>query len=135
MGFSVVLPKELGNPFLSVGLFGLWQILEKKKTWLILFFSVAWSLWLLHNDVIFKQKISDYDTLFFFIITRLCFWIKALNADFPYSTSDLIRSVKGLIHWTNTKKPRVVVMWSPSMANNFKWNVDGSSLGKPGPQI
>jgi len=24
-------------------------------------------------------------------------------------------------------------MWSPPMANSFKWNVDGSSLGKPGP--
>jgi len=24
-------------------------------------------------------------------------------------------------------------MWSPPIANSFKWNVDGSSLGKPGP--
>jgi ribonuclease HI len=24
-------------------------------------------------------------------------------------------------------------MWSPPTANSFKWNVDGSSLGKPGP--
>jgi ribonuclease HI len=24
-------------------------------------------------------------------------------------------------------------MWSPSKGNSFKWNVDGSSLGKPEP--
>jgi hypothetical protein len=29
VGLSVVLPKELGNPFLSMGIFGLWKILEK----------------------------------------------------------------------------------------------------------
>jgi hypothetical protein len=46
---------------------------------------VAWSLWLLHNDVIFKNKIPDYDTLFFLIITRLCLWIKAIDLDIPYS--------------------------------------------------
>jgi hypothetical protein len=131
VGFSVVLPKELGSPFLIVGLFGLWQISE--KTWLMLFFSVAWSLWLLRNDVIFKKKISDYDTLFFLIITWLCLWIKAIDPDFPYSTSDLLRFAEGLIRWTNTQKLRTGVMWSPPMANSFKWNVDGSSLGKPGP--
>jgi len=27
----------------------------------------------------------------------------------------------------------VVVVWSPPMINNFKWNVDGSSLGKLSP--
>jgi hypothetical protein len=26
----------------------------QKKAWVMLFFSVAWSMWLLRNDVIFK---------------------------------------------------------------------------------
>jgi hypothetical protein len=29
VGLSVVLSKELGSPFLSVGFFGLWKISEK----------------------------------------------------------------------------------------------------------
>jgi len=96
-----VLPKELG--ILLVGFFGLWKISEK-KTWLMLFFSVAWSLWLHRNDVIFKQTTPNYDTLFILIITRLCFWIKAIEPDFSYSASDLIRSAEGLLRWTNSKK-------------------------------
>jgi hypothetical protein len=64
-----------------MGLFGLWQIPE--KVWVMLFFSATWSMWLLRNDVIFKQKIPDYDTLFFLIVTRLYLWIKAIEPDFP----------------------------------------------------
>jgi hypothetical protein len=69
--------KELGKSLLSVGLFGLWQISEK-KAWVMLFFSMAWSMWLLYNDVIFKQKIPNYDTLFFLIVTWLCLWLTAI---------------------------------------------------------
>jgi hypothetical protein len=36
-GLSVVLPEEPGNPFLSVRLFGLWQILEKSLVDVVLF--------------------------------------------------------------------------------------------------
>ena len=118
-------------------LFSQWDSLVygkfQKNAWLILFFSVAWSLWLYHNDVIFKQTTSNYDTLFILILTHLCLWIKAIEPDFSYSASDLIRSAEGLLRWTNYKKQRVVVVWSPPITNSFKWNVDGSSLGKSGP--
>jgi len=99
----------------------------------MLFFSVAWSIWLLRNDVIFKQKFPDYDTLFFLIVTRLYLWLKAIEPDFPHSSSDLLRFAEGLIRWTNSQTLRTGVMWSPPMTNRFKWNVDGSSSRKPGP--
>jgi len=105
----------------------------QRKAWLMLFFSVAWSLWLLRNDLIFQQKTPDYDSIFFLIITRLCLWLKAIHSDFPYSPSDLIRSADGLLRWSNAHSFRIHNMWSPPMINSLKWNVDGSSLGKPGP--
>lgn len=104
----------------------------QKKAWLLLFFSVAWSLWLLRNDLIFQQKSPNYDSVFFLIITRLCLWLKALHPDFPYSPSDLLRSAEGLIRWSNVQITRTDVTWSPPTIDSFKWNVDGSSLGKPG---
>jgi hypothetical protein len=67
------------------------------KEWVMLFFSMAWSIWFLRNNVIFKQKIPNYDTLFFLIVTRLCLWLKAIEPDFSYSSSDLLRSAEGLI--------------------------------------
>lgn len=103
----------------------------QKKAWLMLFFSVVWSLWLLRNDLIFQQKSSNYDSVFFLIITRLCLWLKALHPDFPYSPLDLLRSSAGLIRWSNVQIYRTGVIWSPPPIGRFKWNVDGSSLGKP----
>eukprot|EP00258_Populus_trichocarpa_P028500 XP_024444519.1 uncharacterized protein LOC112324681 [Populus trichocarpa] len=130
-GLAWCCPRNLPN------LFSQWDSLVygkfQKKAWVMLFFSVAWSIWLLRNDVIFKQKIPNYDTLFFLIVTRLCLWLKATEPDFPYSSSDLLRSAEGLIRWTNSQTLRTGVMWSPPMTNRFKWNVDGSSIEKPGP--
>jgi hypothetical protein len=118
-------------------LFSQWDSLVndkfQKKTWLMLFFLVLWSIWLFRNDVIFKQKTLDYDTLFFLIITRLCLWLKAIDSDFLYTASNVLRLVDGLLRWTNLQKHRLVVIWSPPKANSFKWNVNGSSLGKPEP--
>jgi ribonuclease HI len=38
-----------------------------------------------------------------------------------------------MIRLSNVQSFKIVNMWSPSMVNSFKWNMDGSSLGKPSP--
>nr|XP_034930821.1 uncharacterized protein LOC118061489 [Populus alba] len=129
-GLSWCCPKNLSC------LFSQWTVMVQgkfqKKAWLMLFFSVVWSLWLLRNDLIFRQKSPNYDSVFFLIIARLCLWLKALHPDFPYSPLDLLRSSAGLIRWSNVQIYRTGVIWSPPPIGRFKWNVDGSSLGKPG---
>jgi len=69
--------------------------------------------------------------VFFLIIIRYYLWLKAIDFDFPYTASDLLKSAKELLRWINLQKPKLVVMWSPPKGNSFKWNMDGSSLGKP----
>jgi len=130
-GLSWCCPKNLS------GLFSQWTFMVhgkfQKKAWLmLLFFSVAWSFWLLRNDLIFQQKSPNYDSVFFLIITWLCLWLKALHPNFPYFPSDLLRSVEGLIRWSNVQITRTGVIWSPLTIDSFKWNMDDSSLGKPG---
>jgi len=44
-----------------------------------------------------------------------------------------VKISRGSIRWTNLQKPMLVGICSPFKANSFKWNVDGSSLGKPRP--
>ncbi|KAF9668808.1 hypothetical protein SADUNF_Sadunf14G0041800 [Salix dunnii] len=85
----------------------MYAILSKLVSLILLmgFFGlVSWSICLLFNDMIFKHKTLNYDTL----------------------------SIK-ISRWTNLKKLGLIFLWSPSTANSFKWNADGSSLGKPGP--
>jgi len=115
-----------------VGFFGQWQV-PKKNMVDAIFFPVSWSIWLFRNDMIFKQKTLDYNILFFLIITRLYLWLKAIDSDFLYTASDMLRLAYKLLRWTNLQKPRLVVIWSPLKANSFKWNVVRSLLVKPGP--
>ena len=45
----------------------------------------------------------------------------------------LLLSTDGLVRWTNLKGVRPLVTWSPPAFHGLKWNVNGSSIGKPGP--
>jgi hypothetical protein len=73
-GLAWCCPKNLAT------LFSQWESLVYgkfyKKAWLMLFFSMTWSLWLQRNEVIFKQTTPNYE--FFLIINCLCFWIIVL---------------------------------------------------------
>ena len=60
-------------------------------------------------------------------------WIKALYPDFSYFALFLLISADGQIKWKNIKKPRPLVTLSALESFILEWNVDGSSLGKPGP--
>ena len=60
-------------------------------------------------------------------------WIKALYPDFSYCALFLLISADGQIKWKNIKKPRPLVTLSALESFILEWNVDGSSLGKPGP--
>lgn len=44
----------------------------------------------------------------------------------------LLISVDGLKKWSNVKKTGPLVRWSPPREQILKWNVDGSTVGKPG---
>lgn len=56
---------------------GLLEGVKSKKTWRLLWFAVTWSLWLLRNDVLFKQAILDLDRVFELIKIRVWSWCNA----------------------------------------------------------
>ncbi|KAJ6921500.1 hypothetical protein NC652_015420 [Populus alba x Populus x berolinensis] len=58
--------------------------------------------------------------------------IEVLYPAFSYCALDLLISPDGLVKWTIVKKIRPSITWSafkPTIV--LKWNVDGSSPGKP----
>ncbi|KAJ9188985.1 hypothetical protein P3X46_000329 [Hevea brasiliensis] len=58
--------------------------------------------------------------------------MRALDASFPFSGANLLVTVDAVKCWTNQVRSRPAVSWSPLPSDSFKWNVDGSSIGKPG---
>lgn len=42
-------------------------------------------------------------------------------------------NIEGVSSWKSNPKPRLQSTWEPPPSKTWKWNVDGSARGKPGP--
>ncbi|KAJ9171073.1 hypothetical protein P3X46_019121 [Hevea brasiliensis] len=102
-----------------------------RKFWLNLFYAIVWSLWLARNEKVFygvNTSVVDICTL---TLPRLSLWMKALDPTFSILAMDLLITSKSIKSWTNLLKECRLAVWAAPPASSFKWNVDGSFLGKP----
>ena len=85
---------ELRNPIIIPGtlrqLYDVWMNQRmhgrtKKKYWMLTFFGVTWSLWMLRNSIVFEQQNLNIDAVICTIKWRIAFWSKAWNEEVPYS--------------------------------------------------
>uniref|UniRef100_A0A7C9DEV5 Uncharacterized protein n=1 Tax=Opuntia streptacantha TaxID=393608 RepID=A0A7C9DEV5_OPUST len=68
-----------------------WRYITFKKIWCSSFFAVAWSLWLMRNEVIFQQKQVDINGLCCLIRWRVTLWTKAWRVNLPYNVDEVAR--------------------------------------------
>lgn len=58
--------------------------------------------------------------------------MKDLERDCPYNPSDLVSNLERVSSWKKTYQNKRKTQWKPPPLRTSKWNVDGSSKGKPG---
>lgn len=129
-GLVWVLPSSIPHLFDQWPLFVIGKL--QKQVWYMLFFAALWTIWLERNNIVFNDKEFSRGDLLPLIICRVSTWIKAKGLDIPYSFTDMLRSSEGLKRLSIATNPRKSVSWSSPPKGWIKWNVDGSSLGKPG---
>ncbi|PKI58601.1 hypothetical protein CRG98_020990 [Punica granatum] len=105
----------------------------QRKKWTARSYAIIWSIWLARNNSIFKSKVVVFDNLVDINFLRLATWMRAILDDFPYYVVDLSWSSKGIHRWLNPAKSRPQISWSAPPVGWLKWNIDDSSIGKPGP--
>lgn len=105
----------------------------QKKLWISLCFVVFWSICNQRNRVIFDNVQTDWAQLCFLIRLRLGFWVKRWSPDCFYGPGEVAYKLECVKLWRKSKEQRTTIIWCPPPPNKFKWNVDGSSKGKPGP--
>ncbi|XVF05081.1 hypothetical protein REPUB_Repub05bG0140500 [Reevesia pubescens] len=115
-------------PILMVPFAGL-----SKKLWVACFSATLWSLWLARNEATFDSKSWTIDENLFLVKLRSLFWVKALNEEHLISDSLWWIDHVACIPLHPHSSVRLFVPWSPLDHGSWKFNVDGSSLGKPGP--
>ncbi|XVF82160.1 hypothetical protein PTKIN_Ptkin16aG0022500 [Pterospermum kingtungense] len=82
------------------------------------------------NDIIFKQKVFPIEELIDLIKTRLGVWVKAC---WPHiNILDVFNNLNSISIGNERNLVSRVVVWQKPSAGAIKFNVDGSSIGKPG---
>ena len=69
-----------------------WRSKISKKVWFSSFFAIAWSIWLMRNEIIFQQKEFNSRTICQTIRWRVAFWTKAWENNIPYTKDELTRN-------------------------------------------
>ncbi|EOY01064.1 Uncharacterized protein TCM_011008 [Theobroma cacao] len=90
-----------------------------------------WSLWLERNEAVFSNKVWDGNKILFFIRSQKLLWIHACNDyidEIRWWTEPLNSSIKQSLLLS-----RHGISWQSLGLDEFKFNVDDSAKGKPGP--
>ncbi|KAK2636400.1 hypothetical protein Ddye_031192 [Dipteronia dyeriana] len=106
---------------------------ESERVWETLFFTVVWTIWKCKNQVVFNSMSVSLDQAEDTVKFRVVWWFKHHAKGFNESISTMLLNIKELCIDDNTNKLRSNMEWTPPAFNRLKFNVDGSSLGKPGP--
>jgi len=78
-----------------------WRSKRLKKIWISIVFAVAWSLWMVRNEIIFHQKDLNFDEVCHSIKWKVAGWAKAWKERLPYKVEDIARnfsSIPALLH-------------------------------------
>ncbi|XVE89047.1 hypothetical protein DITRI_Ditri19aG0118600 [Diplodiscus trichospermus] len=96
------------------------------------FFVIVWSIWIHRNNIVFHGKRMGIVQVIDLIKIRIVSWVKAKWLEIGISQSDIARSLPTVSIPDKLAKVRRIVSWSKPPRGTVKFNVDGSSLGKPG---
>ncbi|XVE60389.1 hypothetical protein DITRI_Ditri05aG0124900 [Diplodiscus trichospermus] len=103
------------------------------KLWRISFYAIVWSIWLYRNEVVFQGNRLDFSQVIELIKCRIAVWTKVKWPDIALCHLDITRCLSNVLVPKNSAKVRPINKWSAPPVEAVKFNVDGSSVGKPGP--
>ncbi|XP_057418209.1 uncharacterized protein LOC130712390 [Lotus japonicus] len=112
-----------------------WMDLRHKSDnllWEMTPFSIFWSIWLERNQVIFNNHPASPESIWDLHISRISAWVHGWWKECPYSSYDFSHHFDAIRLKPQTPNLRSSV-WNAPDRGFFKANVDGSSMGNPGP--
>ena len=87
----------------------------------------------MRNNIVFNGKVLDLRQIIDLIKLRIASWCKAKWSNCIISMTDAVRFPNEIKVLPKVAVPRVGIMWKNPSIGSLKFNVDGSSKGKPGP--
>ncbi|KAK3195553.1 hypothetical protein Dsin_026863 [Dipteronia sinensis] len=115
------------------GWYGLCPANNQKRVWCSMFCAIVWTIWEARNQVVFEGKEKDVQQASDLVKIRIVWWFKYLGKGSPENVDSLLRNVKELCVDQKKMKKIEIADWNPPRNGHLKFNVDGSSKGKPEP--
>ena len=106
---------------------------SSKELWVMSFYAIIWSIWLMRNDMVINGKVWDLEQIIDTFRFRLASWFKAKWPESSHSISDIMRFPKNIQIPKVRKASKRTIVWDCPVPDYLKFNVDGSVRGKPGP--
>ncbi|XVF83559.1 hypothetical protein PTKIN_Ptkin16aG0498800 [Pterospermum kingtungense] len=101
--------------------------------WKISFYAILWSIWILRNEVVFKNKQLDFIMLIDLVKFRIIHWAKAKWPHIQIDSWSALNCLNKIQIPTKRVNPRPFSCWSCPSFGAVKFNIDGAAQGKPGP--
>ena len=102
-GIDWVLPFSLSDLFVQ------WEAIAngpyQKKVWMIIFFSVLWTIWNERNAIVFNAGSLNANKIFFLIIHRAEVWLKNVGDDGVLQSQDLWLAIDAIKGFRSAPKP------------------------------
>jgi len=95
LGKVIITPANFRN-FFEQWLSIKWKNSTMRKIWCATFFAVAWSIWLVRNEIIFQQRSVNVEVLCNLIRWRVSYWTRAWKDDLQYKEEDIARNFSSL---------------------------------------
>ncbi|KAK2642973.1 hypothetical protein Ddye_024736 [Dipteronia dyeriana] len=111
---------------------GLCPTPNQAKAWSSLFCAVVWIIWEARNHLVFDGKQPRIEKMADEVKFRVAWWFKHLGKGYLDSVDALLCNVKQLCLEPKVSKKSKIADWISPSNDSLKFNVDGSSRGKPG---
>ncbi|XVE65736.1 hypothetical protein DITRI_Ditri08aG0023300 [Diplodiscus trichospermus] len=101
------------------------------KVWRMAVCATIWSIWKMRNGFIFQRKRLDVNQILDHGKLYISEWVRAKWPHIQVGFQDIFRYPSYVTVLMEPQKCRNLTTWNKSPAGVFKFNVDGSSHGKP----
>ena len=102
------------------------------RAWVTLFYAIVWTIWETRNARIFEKKVISQDQASDLVRFRVGWWFKHHRGGSQDPITSILLNIRD--RCVDSKKTKTIRRegWIPPGIEDLKFNVDGSSRGKPG---
>ncbi|KAK3224464.1 hypothetical protein Dsin_011489 [Dipteronia sinensis] len=105
---------------------------KHRRAWCTMFLAVLWMIWEIRNQAIFNKGTPSLINAIDLVKFRVGWWFKYHSKGSNDPITAILLNIKDLCVDNPTIKTPKKSVWTPPLNNALKFNVDGSSRGKPG---